>query len=676
MLRDSVSPAAAGTLTKSGGGVLTLTAANIYTGNTILSDGILNVGVAETAGTSGPMGNQLANAAGTILFSGGTLQYSAANTFDYSGRFSSAASQGYRVDTNAQNVTWASDLTSTSGLLVKSGAGVLTLSGVNTYSGSSTISAGTVQISAANNLGDGSATNTISLGAATLRSTSGTYDLGANRDITLTGGGAVLRADTGVLTVSGDISNGANGLTLLGLGTNPLATGNLVITGVIGNGATPTGGLTIGSTTVSANVTLSGNNLFTGNVTLPTTNTQANSILTITNSGALGVGPKTVQSTGGGEIHLQNNITIASGINFTVSGNPTQNNVPTNRAVIYNDSGNNVINGNIALTSGNGGTVISSESGSLTLNGSIAPNIDSRNLQLRGDGDGIINGVIANGSTVNMPLLKNGGTGTWTLTGANTYTGATTVSVGTLALVGGSQASPITVSAGASLGFTLGSPTTSTSTFNLTNGTIKITGTPTLPSYTLITSSTGITGTPTLDAPIAGYSLVKVGNSLVLISPQGLYDAWADSTFANTLTQKGLTDDQDNDDLENLLEYAFGTDPTVSFTGSLVYTPGANVDTPGQPIAVNFLPAGPGVDYRAVFTRRKDYIAAGLTYKVRFTADMVNFVDSTAIPTLLTSTTSTGDVDAYSVPYPNFITLPSGAVVKPTFFRVEVTTSW
>jgi hypothetical protein len=34
------------------------------------------------------------------------------------------------------------------------------------------------------------------------------------------------------------------------------------------------------------------------------------------------VGPKTVASQGGGEIHLQNNITLAANISFTTSGQP------------------------------------------------------------------------------------------------------------------------------------------------------------------------------------------------------------------------------------------------------------------------------------------------------------------------------------------------------------------
>ncbi len=653
--------AGTGTFTQAGTGVTTLNTANTYTGATRINAGTLNLGVAETAGTSGPLGNQLANAADTIVFGGGTLQYSAANTFDYSGRFSSAVNQAYRVDTNSQNVTWAGNLISSGGSLVKSGAGILTLSGTNGYSGVTTVSGGTVQISAANQLGDGSETNTITLSGGALRSSGGTYNLGANRDITMSSA-ATIQVDAGTLTVDGDIANGANALTLRG-------TGNIVISGVIGAGSTPSGGLTIGSNTATgqANVTLSGNNLFTGNVTLPAQNTNPNAVLTITNSGALGVGPKTLQSNGGGEIHLQNDITLASNISLTVSGNPTQNSVAVNRGVIYNDSGSNVINGNISISSGNGATLIESSSGLLTINGNMTATAADRQLRLRGNGDGVISGVIANGSTTTgLPLLKDAGTGTWTLSGNNTYTGATTVSVGTLALVGGSQASPITVSAGASLGFTLGSPTTSTSTFNLTNGTIKITGTPTLPSYTLITDSAGITGTPTLDAPIAGYSLVKVGNSLLLTNPQALYDAWTDATYVPPLTAKLKTDDQDGDGFINLMEYAFGTQPTVSSTASLSYTGGTLTST-GQPLLVK----DAGVWY-AVFGRRKDYLEAGLTYTVQFSSSLSLWVDGVSAPAVIATD---GTIDAVRVPFPNFIESDNGPQ-KPTFFRVEVSSSF
>ena len=174
------------------------------------------------------------------------------------------------------------------------------------------------------------------------------------------------------------------------------------------------------------------------------------------------------------------------------------------------------------------------------------------------DGSGNFSGGIAQPVGTALSLVKQG-TGTQTLSGINTYSGATSVSAGTLALVGGSQASPITVSAGASLGFTLGSPTTSTSSFDFTVGTIKITGTPDgSGSYTLITNSTGITGTPTLHTPIPSYDLAVDGNNLKLV-PVGSshYSTWV---LDHSVTG-GPGDDDDNDGRTNYEEYVFGRDP-------------------------------------------------------------------------------------------------------------------
>ncbi len=144
-------------LTMNGSGTLTILTANTYTGTTTLNGGIVNLGVAQNGATSGPLG-----AAGPILYGGGTLQYSAANRFDYSSRFSGAAGQTYSVDTNGQTVTWAAALISSGGSLYKTGAGTLILTGANTYTGGATINAGTLQI------GNGSVNGTIGNGPYTI----------------------------------------------------------------------------------------------------------------------------------------------------------------------------------------------------------------------------------------------------------------------------------------------------------------------------------------------------------------------------------------------------------------------------------------------------------------------------------------------------------------------------
>ena len=122
--------AGAGRLIKAGSGTLTLSGNNSYTGGIVLNNGTLALGSAGA----------LNAAAGVIDFNGGTLQYSAANTVDYSARFGSSAGRKFNIDTNGQSVTFATALASSGGTLTKLGAGTLTLTAANTYDGATTIS--------------------------------------------------------------------------------------------------------------------------------------------------------------------------------------------------------------------------------------------------------------------------------------------------------------------------------------------------------------------------------------------------------------------------------------------------------------------------------------------------------------------------------------------------------
>jgi fibronectin-binding autotransporter adhesin len=427
-----------GGLSKSGAGILTLSGANTYTGSTTITEGGL---VARTLDSLPGIGTlhkiSLSGASTLTLGVGGTGEFASADvdTVLTNADFNTGTSLGFDTAnavggtfTYATNIGNASGVAGTNLGLAKSGANTLVLIGSNTYSGPTTITAGILEIGVSNNLGDASPTNSLNLAGGTLSSGASAFTLDNSRAVSITAASGFRSEAGGVLTIATDLANGTSGLAFTGAGS-------IIVNGVIGTGVTPTGGITIGSSTQPANVTLNGNNLFTGNVSLPAANTQPFAVLTLTHSGALGVGPKTVTSQGGGEIHLQNDISLAANINFTTSGSAQQNGVAgVNRPVIANDSGNNTINGNITLASGNGSTIISSDAGLLTLNGNLAANTSGRQLQLRGDGNGVINGVIANGSTANMPVLKDGGSGTWTFNGANTYSGTTTVSAGTLAL--------------------------------------------------------------------------------------------------------------------------------------------------------------------------------------------------------------------------------------------------
>jgi len=120
-------------LTKAGSGIFTLSGSNSNTGRTNVNGGVLALGNA----------NALAGG-GNITFGGGTLQYSASNTQDYSSRITNSGS-AVSIDTNGQNVTFASVIDSTNtGGLKKSGVGTLYVNGVNTYTGNTVVEAGTL----------------------------------------------------------------------------------------------------------------------------------------------------------------------------------------------------------------------------------------------------------------------------------------------------------------------------------------------------------------------------------------------------------------------------------------------------------------------------------------------------------------------------------------------------
>jgi fibronectin-binding autotransporter adhesin len=124
-------------------GTLTLSSAQSdFTGTVdITNKGVLVLGGTQNVGGTGPLG-----VGSTILFNGGTLQFSAANSFDYSPQFSTAANQAYKFDTAAQNVTFTNALTSAGGTFTKLGSGVLTLTGANTYGGLTIVGAGKLLI--------------------------------------------------------------------------------------------------------------------------------------------------------------------------------------------------------------------------------------------------------------------------------------------------------------------------------------------------------------------------------------------------------------------------------------------------------------------------------------------------------------------------------------------------
>ncbi|WP_054310766.1 autotransporter outer membrane beta-barrel domain-containing protein [Mesorhizobium sp. 1M-11] len=194
----------AGSLIKSGTGRLVLTGNNSYTGGTTVAAGILNAGSAGALGTSG-----------TLIFSGGTLQYSTANQEDYSSRISTAAGQQYNVDTNGQNITWATGLASAGGSLTKSGTGTLTLGGKANYTGDTLVAGGTLQFAHEARL-DGSIA--VASGAAVAFDTpatvsvGGRVDLGDTTALAIRASGADPSLKTGGLGIGANVSLNLSGI--------------------------------------------------------------------------------------------------------------------------------------------------------------------------------------------------------------------------------------------------------------------------------------------------------------------------------------------------------------------------------------------------------------------------------------------------------------------------------
>lgn len=203
---------------------------------------------------------------------------------------------------------------------------------------------------------------------------------------------------------------------------------------------------------------------------------------------------------------------------------------------------------------------------------------------------GVLSGAAAG---TNLALAKVG-TGTLTLSGANTYTGATAVNAGTLAINGNHSAATgaITVASNATLGgmgnlggsvtisaggihslavaATPGAQVTRTITGSLTNASgsilnLAVAATPAVGTYTLATANGGISALPTTITGFAGGVVSISGNNLILTVsapslPTSSYDVWA-SSKGLTGTDNGATLDPDSDGIANILEFVLGGNP-------------------------------------------------------------------------------------------------------------------
>ncbi len=458
----------AGTLTllpQSGG----LDTSNSFTGNVRLSGGTLSLGNLGAIGSSG---------SSSLIFYGGTLQFTSANTYDYSSRFSTASGQSFNLDTNGQAVTLATSIQSSGGSLTKTGTGTLILSGANTYNGSTTISQGTLQLGASNVIADASSMYIY-----------GTFDLNGNSDA-------------------------VNGISQNGIITNSSTSSNSTLTIGAGNASsTFDGTITDASATYplilvksgSGTITLTGSNTYRGLTTI-----NSGGALVITNAAALGSIVSGTVVNSGGSLVLAG---AAAGTSFnaeplTISGTGVGSGDYLGALVSalqsYYTTNSNTYTGLVTLaanatvyTAYHSWCCSGSASSPLTFDPSSGNSFTGAYaLTLAGSSNITVNDPIATSSLV----VSN--SATTTLSANNTYSGSTTVSAGagTVVLSGTNSSSSLIlnggttrVSADAALGAVPGSAATGVIVFN--GGTLNTTSNFTVNANRGIT----LTGVGTID---------------------------------------------------------------------------------------------------------------------------------------------------------------------------------
>ncbi len=380
---------------------------------------------------------------------------------------------------NFTNTLTVSANISGSGTLTKQGTGTLTLSGSNTYSGGTTINAGTLSVSADSNLG--AAGGRLTFGGGTLETTA---SFTGSRGVTLNTGGGTLSPDTGTtLTLTGVIG-GSGRLTMGGQGTVILA-----------HAETYTGGTSVGGGILQLGIAGGAAGSIKGAVStdviggaLEIVNSNTSGITSITNTlgitrfrNATTAGGMTILNLDGGtEFHDTSSAGTAnitnSGTGFltffdsstaghaaitnsfslvflgnSTAGHATINTLSGGRTTFIGSASG----GHAAFTTAAGGTFdISGLSGGTP--GMTAGSIAGAGSWVLG-GKKLTVGSLNTDTTVSGVISGSGGslvkvgTGTLTLSGANTYTGATEVAAGGLFLTG-SLTSNLTVDTGASFG--------------------------------------------------------------------------------------------------------------------------------------------------------------------------------------------------------------------------------
>jgi autotransporter-associated beta strand protein len=214
----------AGSLTKTGAGVLAIAGTGSYTGPTIVNDGEfrirgaanrLPITTAVTVTSPGilnlnGLGQQIGSLTGTgsVGLANGTLTVGDATNTSFTGVIADTANGG------------AGGATAIGGKLTKVGAGTLTLTGNNTYTGLTTVTGGTLVAGVNGSLGTGSVT--VQSTAIKLTIQTGVVSaIGDSATLTLAGGGTAGSADAGFVDLGAGVNETVGALVLGSLPQGP-----------------------------------------------------------------------------------------------------------------------------------------------------------------------------------------------------------------------------------------------------------------------------------------------------------------------------------------------------------------------------------------------------------------------------------------------------------------------
>ncbi len=319
---------------------------------------------------------------------------------------------GTRTVTAANNTTIVisgniSESAAGSGL-TKAGPEQVTLSGINSFSGPLSVNAGVLSANSIADSGISSAIGAgsiINLGSATTTAGTLTYTGAAattNRTVNLaattTGAATLNSSGTGALIFTGTFTNTGSGAKTLTLGGTSID--NNEIQSILSDGAN---GGTLALTKANGGTwLLSGLNTYTGNTTI---NQGILSINSIADSG-------TSSAIGAGSIINFGNV-LQTGTLFYSGAAAT-----TNRTL------------NLASTSTGGATIDASGTGALIFTGNVtnAATTGTKTLTLNGTAtNNEFQGIISDGGNGGVVAVTKGDTGTWILSGLNTFTGAVSI---------------------------------------------------------------------------------------------------------------------------------------------------------------------------------------------------------------------------------------------------------